>query len=304
MAGKSGSNVGRTIDRLGDDVRHILFRNLKVRGSPVHAAHTVLRESTPSRAHDHDFYEFFLVKKGQLTEYRPGIKECHPTRTLVFVPPSRTHCFACAPGCPEALFINLAFPAALFNDLMKFLNNSGVRKRLLSGFAISDMPIMQWERLLRRADALLPGSGLNFKARDVIFKALMFDLSALTVEKEGDAGKTALPGWLSAACEAMREKENQRQGLARFIRLCGCTQEHATRTMKKLMKQTPTEFINELRLKRVADALSMTSSSITQSAYEAGFNNLAHFNALFRKEFGAPPREFRKMQGTKVVPRT
>lgn len=60
----------------------------------------------------------------------------------------------------------------------------------------------------------------------------------------------------------------------------------------------------EVRLRRVKTQLTTaarngTSISVTQAAYEAGFNDLSHFNRVFRRRFGCTPRD---MVRTKIDP--
>ncbi|MBL8026833.1 MAG: AraC family transcriptional regulator, partial [Fibrobacteres bacterium] len=72
--------------------------------------------------------------------------------------------------------------------------------------------------------------------------------------------------------------------------------EHVNRTLQKYKGISPTAFINNLRMQRVARLLVSSSSNITEIAFECGFNNLSHFNALFMAAYGVSPRVYRKRQ--------
>lgn len=57
---------------------------------------------------------------------------------------------------------------------------------------------------------------------------------------------------------------------------------------------TPTAYILEQRLRRAADRLvARPSASITEIAFELGFNDSAYFTRCFRQQFGVAPRDWR-----------
>ena len=64
--------------------------------------------------------------------------------------------------------------------------------------------------------------------------------------------------------------------------------------MKRHMKITPTHFINKLRLDYAANLIFNTDLDIITVAMEAGFNNLSHFNHIFKEKFESTPSAFRK----------
>ncbi len=68
------------------------------------------------------------------------------------------------------------------------------------------------------------------------------------------------------------------------------------RFFKSHNRRTYTQFINEVRIAHACSLLSTTSLSITEIAYESGFNNLAHFNRMFRKHRKVVPFSYRKQQ--------
>ncbi|MCW6530850.1 helix-turn-helix domain-containing protein [Sphingomonas sp. MMSM20] len=60
------------------------------------------------------------------------------------------------------------------------------------------------------------------------------------------------------------------------------------------MGTTPTAYILERRLRRAADRLIVApDTSITDIAFDLGFNDSAYFTRCFRRHFGAAPRDWR-----------
>jgi len=61
------------------------------------------------------------------------------------------------------------------------------------------------------------------------------------------------------------------------------------------MGTTPSAYIMERRLRRAADWLTASpGASITEVAFELGFNDSAYFARCFRQQFGVPPRDWRR----------
>lgn len=58
--------------------------------------------------------------------------------------------------------------------------------------------------------------------------------------------------------------------------------------------QSFTTFLQQFRLEYSRRLLIESNCSITEAAFEAGFQNLSHFNRLFRIRWEQTPREFRK----------
>lgn len=66
------------------------------------------------------------------------------------------------------------------------------------------------------------------------------------------------------------------------------------RYFKRLTQRTFTEFVNEFRLAHARRLLTETDLTIATLSFESGFNNLSHFNKIFRELTGLNPSEYRK----------
>lgn len=54
------------------------------------------------------------------------------------------------------------------------------------------------------------------------------------------------------------------------------------------------DYLNSLRIQSATKLLSETDKSVTEIVFEAGYNNVAHFNKTFKKLVGVTPTEYRK----------
>lgn len=66
------------------------------------------------------------------------------------------------------------------------------------------------------------------------------------------------------------------------------------RYFKKYTKRTFTQFVNEFRVRQAISLISVGNKSITEIAYEVGFNNFSHFNKQFKRVTGVSPSAYKK----------
>ncbi len=65
------------------------------------------------------------------------------------------------------------------------------------------------------------------------------------------------------------------------------------RAFKSRFRQSYTSFLNSIRIKNAVHLLNASSLSITEIAYFVGYNNVTHFERIFRTIHGKSPREYR-----------
>ena len=81
--------------------------------------------------------------------------------------------------------------------------------------------------------------------------------------------------------------------IAELARMSGFSPNYLCRIFKKYTGKTLTEYTNERRIQAAMLLLKTTKKQIIEVANLAGFNDLSHFNHLFKKIVGISPRKFR-----------
>jgi signal transduction histidine kinase/DNA-binding response OmpR family regulator len=81
-------------------------------------------------------------------------------------------------------------------------------------------------------------------------------------------------------------------GVETFSKQIGMSRQHLNRKLQALTTHSANDFIRIVRLKRAAQLLEKKSATVTEIAYEVGFNNPAYFAECFRKEFGRSPSQY------------
>lgn len=103
-----------------------------------------------------------------------------------------------------------------------------------------------------------------------------------------------IPEWLYEACQRIRNPENLPLGLAKFRELCGKDMSYINRTVRKYLKCTPTDFINDARLRYAKWLLETSSFSTGEISEVCGFSDVAYFCRKFKKKYDMTPGGFRK----------
>jgi transcriptional regulator GlxA family with amidase domain len=74
------------------------------------------------------------------------------------------------------------------------------------------------------------------------------------------------------------------------LRLAAMSKANFAREFRRYTGCTFTEFLNRVRLDHARRMLRGSADTISAIAYATGFSNLSHFNRLFRRTYGHPPR--------------
>jgi AraC-like DNA-binding protein len=67
------------------------------------------------------------------------------------------------------------------------------------------------------------------------------------------------------------------------------------RFFKERTGKTFTEFVSQIRIHQACQLLQDTDHSISEIAFQCGFQNMSYFNRAFKKFQGETPKEFRRM---------
>lgn len=275
----------------------LYFKDLFTSNLPIHIAETVIQNEEKTNLHDHDFNEFFYIKEGTL-RYFLNDKEYQLTpRCLCFVFPEDAHCLQKNHDTKDVVLINVAFPKELFEEMRLFFSHQSNDVHFLSFHTILtiDEDVLQLldsrVNLLKKLRPDTPN-----EVKKIMVKTLLSDVFTQFIEDNNiSRAVDSVPAWLRNACGEMEKAENYSLGLPRFLELCNKSQEHVARSMKKYYNDTPTGYINNIRLREVAKQLMMSNKNIVDLAFESGFGNISYFNTCFKRKYGISAREYRKV---------
>jgi len=272
---------------------------------PFHAAAATFRRrgDSSSGRHDHDFYETMLVLEGAGVHWLNGVEEMLTPGDLFLIRPWDRHGISLG-GRSHLHFMNVAFPSDSWS--------------LFASLTLSDSCIAEWRIAQRPVTAKLGIDEFDRTAESFRRLSLASDrvderlelvrfwteiVSVLGVKPAMQiAPSDDGPQWLARALAGMNSPERLAGGVPALVEACGVSAAHLSRTLKALKGVTPTQLVNDARLRRSALLLATSSMEIVDIAFECGFENLSYFYREFRKQYGSTPRKFRIDERRRIAP--
>jgi transcriptional regulator GlxA family with amidase domain len=99
--------------------------------------------------------------------------------------------------------------------------------------------------------------------------------------------------FLNHALKIMEEHLGDDQfSVERFAEETGMSRKNLLRKIKALTDKSVNEFIRNFRLNRAAQLLDAKAGTVSEIAYQVGFNNLSYFSKCFKELFDLLPNEY------------
>ncbi|MEL6961042.1 MAG: AraC family transcriptional regulator [Pseudomonadota bacterium] len=254
-----------------------------------------LTSHRPKALHDQDFHELLWVQNGHVRLHLPSGKEILSEGDLLFISPGQPH--GLQGQGPAPLVVSLSIRASVIDSL-------GQRHNDLNGLAFwADTPSPLRMRRDVRALADLNRAALRLERADRSQLQLeAFLLPVLTtLDRPKDTLSPNAPDWLRRACAAAEDPAVFRDGAAGFVAQTGRAHPHVSRSLKRFLGQTPSEFINAKRMAFAARKLTGTADTLAEIAEDCGIPNLSHFHKLFSAAYGETPQRYRRARQQNVI---
>jgi AraC family cel operon transcriptional repressor len=273
-----------------DLMRTIHFASCVLPGEVCHFATSLGAASEAVGLHSHDFHEIFWVEAGMGTHHINGQKRRLQPGMLVLIRAADCHGFNATPESALRMS-NFAFRLQRWQQL---------RRRYWphtpDPFQLADSGQREWqlsEPLLDLLGRYAEELRLGVKSAAATDRFL---LNVMYVVAHAAAARSlaAAPVWLQKALESLEDPRHFADGTAGLCRLTGRRQESVARTARRCLGKTPTELLNDARLRYAAKRLGESSADILDICMDCGFASLSHFYRLFRNRYGISPKKFRR----------
>ena len=261
-------------------------------GSVIHLTRALLTSARPKALHDHDFMELFWVQNGTVRHHLPIGTSTLTEGALVLLRPGQPHALQ---GRGEAA---LVVSIALHPDLMTSLD---ARLPSLPFWQAKVGPALI-QRDIRQLAALNQAANLLERGPHDTLAAEAFLLPLLADIARAQTGlPAAAPDWLHRACAAAYDPAVYRAGAAGLVAAAGQSHPHVSRSLQRWLGQTPTAYVNQIRMAQAARLLTSDSDPLPVIADAIGIANLSHFHKLFREHHGMTPLNYRQQFQRDVV---
>lgn len=244
------------------------------------------------RLHYHNYYEIFMVLKGNVCHLVNGKTQNLSAGHLLFIRDFDMHDYKSADG-NYFEFINLAFSKESFEAMCNYLGENSHLKALLNlplPPAVF-LPAHERERLFFSMTDL--GAPKDAETIKLMFKILLIKVFTKNFMNY-PAAKNEVPLWLEMVYEKMKQPAYFIEGIDKMYEICPKSREHLCRSLKKYYNTSPVELITNLRLEFSLSLLTTSNLTVTEICYECGFENLSWFYKVFYKKFGQTPSQYRK----------
>lgn len=254
-----------------------------------HFARKRLATRFPDEAHDHDYYEVFLIEKGRTSHWVNGVSQVLEPGQLMFLRPSDIHAF-CADKKAGCQIINVMFRVETALHLSSRYQNSIGGRFFDSKNKLPELHKLGQARFARAVNVAqqLQTSGRSLARIEEFLLFLTNRVAHHTIYNQN-----AAPRWFAEACNAAQSPDVFRLGASGFIKLAGRSSEHVCRTCKSVTGLTPSQYINRIRIEYAAQLLRSDEVSIDDVVNDCGFENTSYFYRLFRKQLGTTPKAYR-----------
>lgn len=154
---------------------------------------------------------------------------------------------------------------------------------------------------IKEMNKCTPENEMKKNAAYLQIKLLLFDMLALFYENH----------YLEPVKNIQKENEHQIENLKKVLSyikenysspirleelaaLVNLNAQYFCRYFKDCLGKTTTEYINEIRIEKAAEALLETNDKIITIAQDTGFDNIGYFIRKFKQEKGVTPSQYRK----------
>ena len=251
-------------------------------------------QSQANNLHKHQFFEIFLTLSDHSRHNVNGTKLILPLHSLVFVRESDIH-ENLFPDVSQS-YVQLLIDSSVIHSLFSYLGDNVYCRLLLNAELPPTIQLNTYDynkvmKLFDRINLLNADDAdeINFYCKKLLFKLFTEYFSNYSFS---DNKKT--PYWLEQAMELTKRNKVFIEGIDSMVELCGKSYKHLSRSMKKYLNMTPSEYINDLRLNYAANLCRNTRQPITDICYNCGFNNISYFYFLFKNKYGCTPLELRQ----------
>lgn len=241
--------------------------------------------------HDHDHAEVFWIISGEATHTINGTFQRLKPGSLVLIRPEDRHSFR---GVNRGFVsANVGFPRVIQQTVINRL--AGTSAKLWGDEPVPNVHALTDTQMSTLEVAL---SDLA-RGRDEPWEIERFLLNLAHLLDSGGGVKKASqpwPDWLQQACVKIQEPQHFIEGTQGFARLAGRSPGYLARELRRLMGRSPTDLLNEARMRHAAHLLLTTELTVLAVALDCGFQSLGHFYRVFETAYGLTPRAFRIRQ--------
>lgn len=250
-------------------------------------------ENETAFSHYHNFYEFFIVTKGELKHTINSKTTQLSHGSICFITPDDRHSIQ-----PLKNIVAQHLNLAITEEKLKYLCNAvspaafDVISKETTHFMLSESDLAYF---LNKSD-LLRFSYLNDNAdmsnQFIIIEMLVSAISFLY--RKSIKTDHQLPDWFNNLLFEIDKKNLATLRITDIYKLSNYSPAALLKYFKEYLGETINSYVTKLRINKACALLTNTNYTVIYIAEMVGYNALAHFNRTFKAQTGQTPKEYRK----------
>lgn len=133
----------------------------------------------------------------------------------------------------------------------------------------------------------------NITLQELLIRLLQTQARALLIEQSANLQSRHRFAYV---LQYIREHLTENLTIQQLAGLACMSKPHFFRLFKRELGMSPLDFILHERIQMAKRLLTDPSVSVSEAAYQSGFNNLTHFTLQFKKTEGVPPSQYKRRE--------
>lgn len=253
--------------------------------------------------HTHDFYELTIVCRGSSMHWLEGAAFPVTAGDVFLLQGNQRHYFFNRENLdllnimydPQEIDLPEHELRRLPGYCAMFLLEPTYRRqhRFASHLHLKRIPLARVEAIVQAMEEECseqrPGHEALLRAKLI---ELFVYLSRLYVDSDATEAQALLR--VGNVIGALEEHSSREWTLAQLRDIAHMSQSNFMRVFKRATGQTPMEYLLRLRLQQATHLLRTSEQTITEIAFEVGFNDSNYFSRQFKQAMGLSPRTYRQ----------
>ncbi len=276
------------------------FREQKQHGSPDFPIQYYFLDKNSEQyimpLHWHREFEIIRVLKGTLTVHLNNMEYCANQGDILFVGSGVLH---------RAEPVDCVYECVVYDlNMLRRLSGNRITEYIMP-LIVGDAEI---ERFSHNDNGILASSvGAlcdTLKNQNEFFELDVYSLIAKIIYLLYSSGKiinskknrrtSHQNEIITLLIDYIEQNYTEKITLKQLAELCRINEKYLCRFFKEFTGQTPTDYINSIRIEHACIEMSTNDKSVTEAALDSGFNELSYFSKIFKRYKDITPREYVK----------
>ena len=250
------------------------------------------RYTFPIHSHKNQ-WEMVYCEEGFFDHQVNGVKYRQLEGELIFIRETDSHLLK----GKNFKYHNIAFSGAWMDSFKIFLGDKLIDQAIVkcNNPPYFRIPMKEKAGFEEKIRSLLNPSNDDYQQLE-FSHFMIYILDKYLIRKDEENISDDIPLWFQDTIRMINTSTDTIPTLDEIIdRSCKCA-EHVSRSFKKYLDVTPSQYLKGIKLKKAAELLRNTNYPIKEICYLSSYENTNYFHKQFRELYDQTPSEYRKSQ--------